>query len=102
MIEKSFNFTKTKLANLNLLSKGATTYYDTKEKGLCLLVYVKGAKTFYKKINGLPQRFKIGLLFDVSVEHARNKVAEFKNDLFKGDNPKSKCFKNRNYFSRIV
>ena len=93
MNDKHFNFTKTKLENIPLPNKGSISYYDTKEKGLCLIVYEKGSKTFYfyKKVNGKPQRFKIGSLFDVSVEQARSKVAEFKNDLFKGENPNEKA-----------
>ncbi len=92
MTDKYFNFTKTKLENIPLPNKGSISYYDTKEKGLCLIVYEKGSKTFYfyKKVNGKPQRFKIGSLFDISVEQARSKVAEFKNDLFKGENPNEK------------
>ena len=93
MNDKHFNFTKTKLENIPLPNKGSISYYDTKEKGLCLIVYEKGSKTFYfyKKVNGKPQRFKIGSLFDASVEQARSKVAEFKNDLFKGENPNEKA-----------
>lgn len=65
------------------------TYYDTREKGLALLVSNGGAKTFYlyTKINGRPERVKLGLFSDLAIEKARNKAASYRGNIADGENP---------------
>jgi integrase len=78
---KNLNFTKTALLAIKPPlkpenKKGGVydTYKDTKEKGLVLLVSNGGSKTFYlyRKINGRPERIKLGAFPDMSVENARD------------------------------
>ncbi len=84
---KNINFIKTALLAINPPikpegKKGGVydTYKDTKEKGLILLVGNGGSKTFYlyRKINGKPERIKLGAFPDMSVENARNAAMEAK------------------------
>lgn len=65
------------------------TYYDTREKGLALLVSNGGAKTYYlyAKINGRPERVKLGAFTDLSVEQARKKAAKHRGEIADGENP---------------
>lgn len=65
------------------------TYYDTKEKGLVLLVSHGGAKTYYlyKKINGRPERIKLGSFHDIGLDQARQSAAMHKGKIAEGRNP---------------
>lgn len=65
------------------------TYHDDKEAGLVLLVTSGGSKTFYlsKKINGRPERIKLGRFPDLSVENARKAAAKQKGHIADGKNP---------------
>lgn len=65
------------------------TYHDDKEAGLVLLVTSGGSKTFYlsKKINGRPERIKLGKFPDLSVENARKAAAQQKGQIAGGKNP---------------
>ena len=89
------SFTKPKLAGLKSPEPkpGSQTIYDTyhdnKEAGLVLLVTSGGSKTFYlsKKINGWPERIKLGRFPDLSVENARKGAAQQKGQIASGINP---------------
>lgn len=95
MATKHIPFTKPKLAGLASPAakpNGGTvfdTYYDDKEAGLVLLVTSGGSKTFYlyKKINGRPERIKLGRFPDMSVENARKMAAQNKGQIAAGKNP---------------
>lgn len=65
------------------------TYYDTKEKGLVLLVSNGGGKTYYlyTKIGGRPERVKLGPYTDLSIEAARKKAAAHRGSIVEGKNP---------------
>lgn len=65
------------------------TYHDTKEKGLILLVSNGGAKTYYlyTKINGKPERIKLGAFTDLSIEQARKRALEYRGNIALGNNP---------------
>ena len=88
-------FTKPKLATLTAPSPKPggqsvyDTYHDDKEAGLVLLVTSGGSKTFYlsKKINGRPERIKLGRFPDLSVENARKAAAQQKGQIAVGKNP---------------
>ena len=82
------NFTKKSLEELKPNGKD-TFYYDTKERGLYLMVRAKGTKSFgYRgRLYGMQKTFKIGRFPDYSVENARKKVSDYKSDLGKGINP---------------
>lgn len=65
------------------------TYHDENEKGLILIVSNGGAKTFYlyRKINGRPERVKLGAFPDLSVDNARKQAQIYKGKIATGSNP---------------
>jgi len=86
-----FSFTKEKLIKIEPPKIQRDTYRDAKEKGLILLVSYGGSKVFYlyKKINNKVYRVKIGDFPDLSIAEAREKAAELKNSITKGNNQKT-------------
>ena len=96
MATQHLNFTKSRLLSISSPTKpdgkkGGVfdTYKDTKEKGLILLVSHGGARTFYlyKKVDGKPERIRIGAFPDVTIENARNAAAKLKGEIAQGMNP---------------
>ncbi|MCP5362081.1 MAG: tyrosine-type recombinase/integrase [Hyphomicrobiales bacterium] len=88
--DNAFNFTKTAINALELPDKKqGVTYRDTRTKGLTLMVFPSGSKTFYyvKRIAGKVEKVKVGRFPDLTVEQARNKVSEFNTIVGKGGNP---------------
>jgi integrase len=83
------NFIKAVLDNITIPINGRDYYYDTKAAGLILDVTSKGKKNYYlyKKVQGRPARIKIGSYNELSIENARKKVAEYKNQIEVGKNP---------------
>jgi integrase len=67
------------------------TYHDTREKGLILIVSNGGAKTYYLygKINGKPERVKLGSYDGLSIEQARKKAAQCRGEVAQGSNPQT-------------
>ncbi len=64
-------------------------YYDLKEKGLVLMATSGGAKTFYlyKKVQGKPERVRLGSFPDMKVEQARKAAVANRNIINEGKNP---------------
>lgn len=98
MTTHRINFTKATLEKItpprlpaDKKGKGGVydTYYDTREKGLVLLVSNGGAKTYYlyAKVNGRPERIKLGAFTDISIEEARKKAAGYRGNIAGGENP---------------
>lgn len=88
--KNSLNFTKTAINQLPApKDKAFINYYDSHTKGLTLMVFPSGSKTFYyvKKIQGKVERIKIGRFPDLTVEQARNKAHEFNHIVASGGNP---------------
>lgn len=86
------NLTKAFINNVQLPDSGKRDYlYDTKESGLVLQVTSKGTKTFYlyKKINGKPERVRLGKYPDISVENARKLAQQNKGKIAEGKNPQN-------------
>jgi integrase len=85
----TINFTKSIIDNLTLPVKGWQYYTDIKTPGLSIGVGSTGIKTFvlYKRIDGKPERVKIGRYPDVSIEQARRKATEFNGQIAQGQNP---------------
>ena len=84
------HFTKSKIKALETpTKKQSVTYRDTHTKGLVIMVFKSGTKTFYyvKKIAGKVEKIKIGRFPDLSVEQARAKVSEFNTTVAQGVNP---------------
>lgn len=91
--DNAFNFTKTAINALELPDKKqGVTYRDTHTKGLTLMVFPSGSKTFYyvKRIAGKVEKVKVGRFPDLTVEQARNKVSEFNNAVARGENPQDR------------
>ncbi len=90
MTTHKINFTKASLLKAPLPEKGKLDYYkDLRESGLEMIVTSGGAKTFYlyRKINGKPERVKLGRFPDLSVENARKSAQRNKGMIADGINP---------------
>ena len=90
MTTHKINFTKSALVKAPLPPKGKLDYYkDIREAGLEVIVTSGGAKTFYlyRKINGKPERVKLGRFPDLSVENARKAAQVNKGMIAHGINP---------------
>lgn len=88
--DNAFNFTKTAINALELPDKKqGVTYRDTGIKGLTIMVFPSGSKTFYfvKRIAGKVEKIKIGRFPDVTVEQARIKAHEFNVAVSRKENP---------------
>lgn len=62
---------------------------DQKVRGLRLVVYPSGVKTFllYRKVQGNPERIKIGRFPDLTIEQARNEAQRLTSLITLGQNP---------------
>ena len=86
-----FNFTKTNLVALPNAAQGRRdTHFDTRTRGLMLLVTAAGRKAFYvrRKIDGRSERIYVGRFpDDWSVERARGRADEINASIGHGENP---------------
>jgi integrase len=89
------NFTKKDLEALGPAPVGQITYvFDTNRaspRGFGLWITPGSAKTFmlYRKINGRPERMKIGPLADWSIDRARDEAQKLITRINEGKNPQS-------------
>jgi integrase len=83
-----FNFTKRSIECL-VTNQTRAYFYDEKVRGLALAVDPSGRKTFvlYKKVQGKPERVKIGVFPDVSIESARAQAQGMNVVIANGGNP---------------
>lgn len=89
--DNKLNFNKTNLLNLKLPEKGKIAYYYDKQiSGLGIMVFASGTKTFfvYKRVNGRPDKIKLGRFPQLSVEQARKYACTTINEINKGIDPK--------------
>lgn len=84
-----FPFTIKRLCELPPPTAGRVYHYDNKAAGLCLCITKTGAKTFYlyRKIDGRPERVRLGKFPEVSVEDARDAVKGMIGEIAKGNDP---------------
>ncbi len=84
-----FPFTIKRLSELPSPAAGRVYHYDTRAAGLCLCVTKSGGKTFYlyRKIDGRPERIRLGRFPEISVEDARDAVKEMVGEIAKGHDP---------------
>ena len=84
-----FPFTIKRLSELPAPTTGRVYHYDAKAAGLALCVTKTGAKTFYlyRKIDGRPERVRLGKFPEVSVEDARDAVKGMVGEIAKGNDP---------------
>lgn len=88
--DNSFNFIKKSLDALPLPEKGKRLYvYDTKVRGLELMVTDQGTKSFkvYRKFNNKPIRVTLGKYPEMTIENARREAQRVINELNAGNNP---------------
>ena len=88
--ENSINFTKKVLDALALPAKDKRLYlYDTKVRGLELMVTGHGSKSFkvYRKYNGKPIRVTLGKYPEMTIENARNEAQRVIAEMLGGKNP---------------
>jgi Arm domain-containing DNA-binding protein len=83
-----FNFTK-KAIDLLVSGEKRSYFYDTQVRGLALAVDPTGRKTFilYKKVHGRPERVKIGVYPDMSIDAARTQAQGMNVVIAQGGNP---------------
>jgi integrase len=84
-----FDFSKRLIDQLPLPIKGSAYYYDVRTKGLALSVGISGRKSFllYRKIDGRPERLKIGPYPDISIEQARRSASVLNAQIAQQVNP---------------
>ena len=88
--DNNFNFTKKVLDVIELPTNGKRYYfYDTKVKGLELMVTEQGTKSFkvYRKFNGKPVRVTLGKYPEMTIENARNEAQKIIVEMISGKNP---------------
>lgn len=88
--DNNFNFTKKSLDALPCPEKGKRLYvYDTRVRGLELMVTDQGTKSFkvYRKLNDKPVRVTLGKYPDMTIEQARNEAQRIITEMLKGKNP---------------
>lgn len=88
-VEKRLNFTKKAIERLPLPDKGRVYWYDTECRGLTVCVWSTGAKNWilYRRVNGRPEREKLGSWPEITVEQARKAAEILKARAHQGDNP---------------
>ena len=84
-----FPFTAERLRKLPTPGKGRVFHYDGKTPGLCLCVTETGTKTFYfyRKVDGRPERIRLGRSPEISIDVARAAAAGMAGEIAKGRDP---------------
>lgn len=89
MDQTHFPFSKTRILALPSPSSGRKEYHDTLCPALTLVVSAIGTKTFnrYGRVNGKPQRARIGIFPEWTVERARERCVILNGEIAKGLDP---------------
>src|SRR5215213_7450386 len=88
-LPRKVSLTKTFIEHLECpADESVVVVHDTNVRGFCVRV-TKGRKSFYlyRKFNGKPERQKLGVFPDVSVENARKKAQLLVGEIAAGKNP---------------
>src|SRR3990167_11229333 len=88
--DNNLNFTKKSLDALRFPAVGKRLYiYDSKVRGLELMVTGQGSKSFkvYRKLNNKPIRVTLGKYPEMSIEQARNEAQKVISEMIRGKNP---------------
>jgi integrase len=89
-LNTAFNFTKRVIDALPLPGPGKRLYvYDTKVRGLELMVTGHGSRSFkvYRKLHDKPVRVSLGKYPEMSIEQARTAAQKVITEMIKGTNP---------------
>jgi integrase len=86
---RRFPFTVARLEALKAPATGRTWVYDEACPGLAMMVTEKDARAFYlyRKVNGRPERVRLGSFTDISLADARDLADKHKGEIAKGNNP---------------
>ncbi|MBY0272730.1 MAG: tyrosine-type recombinase/integrase [Alphaproteobacteria bacterium] len=88
--DSSLNFTRKSLDALRAPGVGKRLYvYDTRVRGLEMMVTENGAKSFkvYRKVNNKPVRVTLGKYPEMTIEQARDEAQLIITEMIKGKNP---------------
>ena len=99
MARHELQFTKGSIAALPCPEKGKqATWYDTKSRGLCVMVSYSGKKSFdvLRKFKGKPERILLGRFPDTTVAMARRRAGELNAQFDAGINPNDAVRRERN------
>lgn len=88
-METRIKFTKRKLQSLEVPTDKLITYHDTETSGLKLSISKAGTYTFfiYRKIQGKPERIKIGNFPAITLEQAKKQAGKINALIADGKNP---------------
>ena len=89
---RKINFTKASLSRLRPPDDDRYWTYDSKTPSLALMVTKTGAKAFYlyRRVNGRPQRIRLGGFPELTVEQARKEAAKINGDIARGTDPQER------------
>lgn len=92
------NFTKEAIHRLVPPAEGRTYIYDAKIAGLAICTTAAGTKTFYhyRKLNGKPERIRLGPWPDLTIDQARRQATSHNGAIAEGKNPAIKMRIGRN------
>ncbi|MDZ4784252.1 MAG: tyrosine-type recombinase/integrase [Planctomycetia bacterium] len=84
-----FRFSKGSLERFPAPAEGRIFVYDELVPGLCLAVTQAGGRTFYRngRVDGRPQRVRIGTFPGTSIEQARKVAAKINGQVADGQDP---------------
>ncbi len=84
-----FPFTVSRLQALDPPEKGRVYHYDGKTPGLCVCVTHTGTRTFYyyKKVDGRPQRIRLGVFPGLTIVQARDAATKLAGEIATGEDP---------------
>ncbi len=102
--DNKINFTKSNILNLPLPEVGKINYfYDVQVNGLGIMIFASNTKTFflYKRINGRPDKIKLGRFPEMSVEQARKETYALINKISDGVDPKQEKINAEMSFSEV-
>jgi integrase len=89
---RRFAFTAAALAKLKCPAGSDRLYvYDQRTPGLALCVTAAGARTFYvyRRVDGRPQRVRVGRFPGLSIEQARRQAAQVNAAIARGEDPQA-------------
>ncbi|MEY3106502.1 MAG: hypothetical protein RIT35_668 [Pseudomonadota bacterium] len=89
-MSNKIKFTINSIESLPLAKQGSRDYYyDEKTSGLGVMVFPSGTKTFflYKRVDGKPDKIKLGRFPEMTIEQARKAAYSGISDIAKGVNP---------------
>src|SRR5829696_1805657 len=84
------NFTAASLAKVQVPEGADRVYvYDARTPALAYCVTSTGHRSFYlyRRVDGRPQRIRIGGHPELTIEQARDKAAEYNGDIARGIDP---------------